>query len=202
MCRLLGYSTAAILLLGITTAVVVAARQEKTQPHIVPRLKGTVVWPAGMRPAAPFALRDQNGRLISNRSLRGHIWAITFLDSRCTRECPVEARDLAQVQHLLGRTDLLKIVVVSVLPWYDRPARVRAFAARAGLTGDWHWLLGTRQKLIPVWNEYGIWVRTGVAHTAALYLVDRRGDVRVADGVPFSTTQLAGSIRALAQVRA
>jgi protein SCO1 len=129
--------------------------------------------------------------------MRGRVWAITFLDSRCTQACPIEGHALAYVQKMLGPQYPLKIVIVSVLPQYDNPARVTAFARKSGLGGDWHWLLGTRQLLAPIWREYGIAVVSGDTHTAALYLVDPRGDIRIADDVPFFSSQLAASVRAL-----
>jgi protein SCO1/2 len=197
-----------VLLAGIVLALAASALgvalarsnhpAHRSTPRVAVRLAGTNVWPADMRPAPPFALRDQDGRLVSRNQLRGRVWAITFLDSRCRQACPVVARELATTQRLLGKHDPLVVVMVSVLPDYDTPARVRTFVRQAGLTGDWHWLLGTQQQLTPVWNEYGIEVVSGVEHTAALYLVDRRGDVRVADAVPFVPAQLAGSVRALA----
>jgi protein SCO1 len=165
--------------------------------RVTARLAGTDVWPAGTQHAATFALRDQNGRLITRSSLRGHVWAITFLDSSCRQACPVAAKDLAHAQHLLSAHEPLTDIVVSVLPQYDTPARVRAFAHKTGLTGNWHWLLGTKRELAPVWKAYGISVVTGVEHTSALYLVDKRGDIRVADAIPFIPSQLAGSVRAL-----
>ncbi len=184
---------------ALAAALVVAVVAYRTQASPAPaaRLQGTVVWPAHMRPAPAFSLRDQNGRLVTLAELRGSVWAITFLDSHCTKACPVAGRSLAQVQAMLGSGDSLKVVIVTVLPQYDTPARVRAFARTVGLAGDWHWLLGTPGDLAPVWREYGVWVQSGVSHTAALYLVDRHGDVRVADAIPFVPSQLASSVRAL-----
>jgi protein SCO1 len=187
----------------VVAVAVVAIRSVAASPsaspahHTKDRLAGTVVWPAGMRPAPSFALRDQSGRLVTMQSLRGRVWAITFLDSSCTKACPIAARDLATTQHSIGAHHPLSVIIVSVLPNYDTPARVRAFAHKAGLTGDWHWLLGTRRQLVPVWRAYGIFVVTGLEHTAALYLVDKMGDVRVADAIPFVPAQLAGSARLL-----
>jgi protein SCO1/2 len=172
---------------------VAASPAHKAKDHVA----GTVVWPAGARPVPSFALRDQTGRLITNRSLHGRVCAITFLDSNCSKACPTAARDLAVVQRSVGSHQHLSVIIVSVLPTYDTPARVRAFARKAGLTGDWHWLLGTRRQLAPVWRAYGILVATGIEHTAVLYLVDQRGDVRVADAIPFIPDQLAGSVRLL-----
>lgn len=188
------------LLLGFVILVVAAVATRTiaaTSPAAPDRLSGTVVWPSGMRRAPAFALRDQAGRLVTKRSLRGRVWAITFLDSSCTKACPIAARDLAIVQHMIGSHAALSVIVVSVLPSYDTAARVRAFARKAGLTGDWHWLLGPHPKLAPVWREYGIQVVSGLEHTAVLYLVDGRGDVRVADAIPFVPKQLAGSVRVL-----
>ena len=185
----------------VMLAVTVLVRQTiaASPPHPVrDRLAGTVVWPPGQRPAPSFALRDQTGRVITSRSLRGRVWALTFLDSNCTKACPTAARDLAVMQRTLGLGPRLSAIIVSVLPNYDTPARVRAFARRAGISGDWHWLFGTRKQLAPVWRAYGIFVVTGLEHTAALYLVDRHGDVRVADAIPFIPDQLAGSVRFLA----
>lgn len=185
----------AVALLAIKS---VAASPPVASPHYAKdRLAGTVVWPAGMRPVSSFALRDQSGRLVTTRSLRGHVWAITFLDSNCSKACPIAARDLATVQRMIGAHHPLSVIIVSVLPDYDTPARVRAFARKAGLGGDWHWLLGTRRQLVPVWRAYGIFVVTGLEHTAALYLVDKNGDVRVADAIPFVPAQLASSARLL-----
>src|SRR5205823_1049686 len=93
---------------------------------VTARLAGTDVWPAGTQHASDFALRDQNGRLVTRSSLRGRVWAITFLDSSCRQACPVAAKDLAHAQRMIGPKDDLTDIIVSVLPQYDTPARVRA----------------------------------------------------------------------------
>lgn len=193
---MLRVSLAGCMLLALGTVAmtsVAAPTVHKTKDH----LAGTVVWPAGARPVPGFALRDQTGRLITSRSLQGRVWAITFLDSNCSKACPTAAKDLAIVQRSIGSHQHLSVVIVSVLPVFDTPARVRAFARKAGLTGDWHWLMGTRRQLAPVWRAYGILVVTGIEHTAAVYLIDRHGDVRVADAIPFIPNQLAESVRLL-----
>jgi protein SCO1/2 len=185
----LAVAIAALALLWSAAGTVAAGRPA--------RLEGTVVWPPGLRPAPPFALHDQNGRLITRSALLGHTSAITFLDSKCRASCPVVGRDLAVAQRLAGRSAPLQVIVVSVLPGYDTPAHVRAFAHKVGLVRDWHWLLGTRSQLGPVWQAYGIWVQTGITHDVAVYIVDCKGDVRVADAQPVVPSQVASSTRAL-----
>jgi protein SCO1/2 len=187
--------------LALFAAAILVARAESSgarRTHAV--LRGTDVFGPGSRPAPAFSLRDQNGRTISLRSLRGHVVAITFLDSRCRKECPVAGRELAAAQRELGPHSPLIVVVVSVDPSADTPDSARAFMRESGIHGSWHWLFGDRAHLLPVWGVYGIQVqpaRGDILHTAAVYLVDRKGSVRVADAVPFFPSQLAESARAL-----
>ncbi len=150
--------------------------------------------------AFPFALRDQTGRVVTLRSLRGHVVAMTFLDSICKQECPIAGRQLADTQRRLGAGSPLTLLVISVDPAADTPRTAAAFLHESGWHGAWHWLFGSRRQLAPVWREYGIEVqpaRGDIIHTAAVYLLDRDGVVRVADGVPFLPSQLAESVRAL-----
>lgn len=191
----------ALLAAATSGVVVLHAQGPSGQQAAALALRGTDVFPVGLHRVPPFALRDQNGRMLSPVALRGRVFAITFLDSVCVKECPVAGRELASVQRLLGPNSPLTVVVVSVDPAADTPVTARAFVRHSGLTGRWHWLLGTRRQLLPVWIRYGIEVRpvTGdISHTAAVYLIDREGWMRVADGVPFIPSQLAGSVRALA----
>ncbi len=164
-------------------------------------LRGTEVFPRGMHPAPAFALHDQTGAVVSTRSLRGQVVAITFLDSHCVLECPVAGRDLAATQRLLGSHSPLHLVIVSVNPGQDTPDSARTFTRESGIIGPWRWLFGTQRRLAPIWAEYGIQVqpsRGDILHTPAVYLLDQRGSIRVADAVPFIPRQLAESVRALA----
>ncbi len=187
-----------MLVLFGASALYARGGQRQSEPPA--RLQGTDIFPDGVHRAPSFALRDQNGRIVSSGALRGHIYAITFLDSRCRQECPVAGRELASVQRALGPHSPLTVVVVSVDPAGDTPTSVRRFMRESGLSGSWHWLIGTRSRLLPVWNAYGIDVqpvRGDISHTAAVYLIDRKGWMRVADGVPLLPHQLLQSVRVL-----
>ncbi|MDQ2742440.1 MAG: SCO family protein [Chloroflexota bacterium] len=195
-----------LLLPLLVLMVLIAVRQDRVTPsHAaapVAVLRGTEVFPRGMHPAPAFALRDQTGVVVSPRTLRGQVVTITFLDSSCVQECPVAGRALAATQRLLGSRSPLHLVVISVNPGHDTPQSARTFIREAGIPTPWLWLFGTHQRLAPVWAEYGIQVQPGrgdIVHTPAVYLLDRRGSIRVADAVPFSAGELAGSVRALAE---
>jgi cytochrome oxidase Cu insertion factor (SCO1/SenC/PrrC family) len=165
-----------------------------------PELQAQVTWPAGARTAPDFALRDQAGRLFSLAHARGRPVLLTFLDSRCKRECPVEGRTLAQIQRRLSGTGAV-LAVVSVDPWADTAASARAFAAHSGWHGDWHWLLAGRKTLAPVWRAYNIAVKRApgdVLHAAALYVIDPHGDLRAGYLFPFAPDVVSHDVRWLA----
>lgn len=158
-----------------------------------------VTWPAGGKPAPLFALHDQDGRLVSLRAARGRIVLVTFLNSRCRSECPLEGRVLAELQQRL-RGVPATVDVVSVNPWADNRASARAFARKAHWQGDWHWLLGGKATLSPVWRAYDVGVRRipgDILHSTALYVIDTRGDVRAGYLFPFSADAVARDVRAL-----
>lgn len=183
-------------IVGLTAALVRSTHAPAAGPA---PLHAQVTWPAGKKHAPAFALRDERGRSVSLRSLQGHPVLVTFLDSQCKRECPVEGRVLRDILSGVKGTGAA-LLVVSVDPWADTPAGARAFAAHARWHGNWHWLLGDRAALAPVWRAFDIGVKRvpgDVLHSAALYVVDPRGDLRAAYLFPFSGGTVASDVRRL-----
>ncbi|HEY1520725.1 MAG TPA: SCO family protein [Solirubrobacteraceae bacterium] len=203
-------------LLGVATAVVghfVLAKPTHAAapaPAIVTQrfgLDGQAAWAAGTRPApAITALRDQNGRVFSLASLRGRTIAMTFFDSHCTQECPLEGRALAAAERSLPAAERPVLVAVSVNP-QDTPASARAAAKAWGLSAvaPFHWLMGTPAELRRVWNEYhidvGKAVNGDIPHTEALYLIDARGDERSGYLWPFVSRSVTHDLTVLAPGR-
>jgi cytochrome oxidase Cu insertion factor (SCO1/SenC/PrrC family) len=162
-------------------------------------LHGDAVWGAGARPAPPIRLRDQHGRAMTLAALRGTVLLVTFMDSHCTTECPVEGHQLAVVQRSFPPARRPDIVVVSVNP-ADTPRSARRFARRRGWHGGWRWLMGSAAELSRVWRAYGIEVDPtshDIVHSAALYIVDRHGDERSGYVAPFLPKLVTADVRAL-----
>ncbi len=164
------------------------------------------VIPPGSASAPDFTLPDQDGRMISLSAERGQVVALTFLNSHCTDLCPVEAEQLAAAQAHLGRATPFVLLVVSVAPDLDTPASVRSFARSHHWSAGWHWLLGSQTQLAPVWQSYFIDARLNptaanpdnVAHSGALYLIDRSGFERVGFGLNFPPDVIEQDLRGLA----
>jgi cytochrome oxidase Cu insertion factor (SCO1/SenC/PrrC family) len=198
-------SSLRFLLLAVTLGIAIGLGaalliHRPQQPAAQPDpLQAQATWPAGARRAPAVSLRDEAGATVSLRSLRGRVVLLTFLDSKCTRECPLEGRVLGDALHEIAGTQAVALVV-SVDPWADTASSAHAFAEHAGWSGKWHWLLGKRSELAPVWHAYNIAVRRtpgDVLHSAALYLVDPQGNLRDAYLFPFSARQVAQNVRRL-----
>jgi cytochrome oxidase Cu insertion factor (SCO1/SenC/PrrC family) len=170
-------------------------------------MDGMASWAIGARVAPAIdTLTDQAGRPFALGSLHGHAVALVFFDSHCTSECPLEGRELAAAESTLPRAQRPVVVAVSV-----NPADTRASVARAmrkwGLAGvaPWYWLMGTRRTLAPVWSAYHIQVgpkvHGDIAHTEALYLIDRHGYERSGYLYPFGQQFVIHDLRVLARDR-
>jgi protein SCO1/2 len=152
--------------------------------------------------AAPFSLRDQNGERISLVGERGKLVLLSFLYTHCRDVCPLVAEHLSDAVRMLGhQSSAVDIVAVTVDPEYDTPAVVRAFVRAHGLVPQFHWLLGTRNQLAPVWQGYNILVDVHgvdvVSHAAPVFLIDRSGRARVYYESTASAAGIAGDLRKL-----
>lgn len=171
-------------------------------------MDGQAAWAAGTRVAPAIdTLPDQTGRPFSLASLRGHPVALVFFDSHCNQECPLEGRELAAAESSLPVAERPVLVAVSVNP-LDTPASAAKAAREWNLSevAPWHWLMGTRARLAPVWRKYNIYVGKGkdgdIPHTEALILIDRRGYERSAYLYPFDQPFVTHDLGVLGRERA
>jgi cytochrome oxidase Cu insertion factor (SCO1/SenC/PrrC family) len=142
---------------------------------------------------------------VSLARLRGRPVLLTFLDSQCTSECPIQGRQLASILRRLPAAERPTLVVVSVDPSGDTPASIRTATRKWGLAGawGWHWLNGSTTRLRVVWHQYGITVDPtsgDIQHSLVLYLIDRDGFERTAYLFPFLSGFVQGDLAKLGKV--
>jgi protein SCO1 len=137
-------------------------------------------------PAAPahgFTLADvtNGGRTVSLSQYRGKVVALAFLYSTCGAPCLVIAQQIRGALDELARP--VPVLIVSVDPAADTPARVKHFLAQVSLTGRARWLTGSLAQLRAVWGAYGITPpsagRGVFANSASVFLLDSAGRERV-----------------------
>jgi protein SCO1 len=140
--------------------------------------------PAGIA-ASSFTLSDEHGHRVSLGEYRGRVVVLTFLYSGCGATCIVIA------QQIRGALDELQqqhaptpaVLIVSVDPRSDTPARVAHFLAATSLSGRVEYLTGSSQRLAAVWHAYAVTpAAAGAAafdRVASVLLIDPRGEKRV-----------------------
>ncbi|HEY8824833.1 MAG TPA: SCO family protein [Candidatus Limnocylindria bacterium] len=156
----------------------------------------------GATDAPDFTLTDgMNGQAITLSAQRGQVVALTFLYTTCPDVCPLTAtRFRASQTELQGDASRVTFIAVSVDPDHDTPKAVQDFSSAHGLASNWHYLIGGRAQLSPVWAAYGIGVQAGsstVTHNDAVYLIDARGRERVLLHSEDLASDLTNDLRAL-----
>ena len=155
--------------------------------------------PAGVH-ARDFTLADQSGRPVSLAGYRGRVVVVAFLYSTCGPTCTLIAQQirgaLDELPHAPG------VLLVSVDPGADTPARVGRFLAQVSLTGRVRYLTGSVSRLRPLWRAYGAIPPSpgghGLESSAPVLLIDRAGLERVLFPVEQLTPEaLAHDVRRL-----
>jgi len=162
---------------------------------------GTALSPPVAAPS--FTLHDDAGRALSLASQRGHYVVVTFLYVHCPDVCPVIAGTLNRVLATpAARRAGLRVLAVSVDPKGDTPAAVRNFVAEHRLAPSFHYLIGTRSELAPVWKGFHVASTGGpnatVSHSAFEVLVDPQGKERVIYDSNVTAAQIVHDLRELA----
>ena len=150
--------------------------------------------------AAPaLALVDQEGREITLDAFRGRPVLVGFAFAHCPTVCPMIVSDMLDAQRTLADESPV-VLIVTLDPWRDTPARLPAMAQQWGLPAGAHVLSGataTVERTLNAWrvprvrNE-----KTGdIVHPAIVYVVDGNG--RIAYAVSGSADAIAAAVRAL-----
>jgi protein SCO1/2 len=160
---------------------------------------------AGKRAPRMRLVDARTGSRFDTNSLAGRAYAVTFLYTHCRTTCPVIADEMRVALAKLGSAaDKAAVVALSADPVGDTRATVRRFLAQHHEPPQFHYLIGSRSKLEPLWRAwYAASQPAGAAssiHTAAIWFVDSRG--RIADlvsaGVPVPPATIASKFRSLA----
>jgi cytochrome oxidase Cu insertion factor (SCO1/SenC/PrrC family) len=129
-----------------------------------------------------FRLRSYRGQWVNERSFRGRVVVVTFLETRCTEACPIIAREIADSLSLLDRSQRRAVaaLAISTHPRDDTPLSARAFLRRHRAAGKLDYLIGSTKELRPIWSAFHVLsaLDSGEAntHSASVRIYDRRGE--------------------------
>ena len=160
-------------------------------------------------PAPDFHLVDQHGHTISLAQLRGMPVILTFFYTHCPNFCPLIAQKIHTALDTMGSNgQKVAVIGISVDPELDTPANAQAFSEDHGLASytHWHYLLGTRSQLSPVWAAYYVQGLPPAAqvisssqmiHSSVVYLIDKQGREQALLDYNFTPTELASDMKIL-----
>ena len=137
------------------------------------------------QPAAiggPFQLTDQNGKAVTDKSLKGKPTLIFFGYTHCPDVCPTSLFEISEVLRAMGKdADKVNAIFISVDPERDTPATMKDYLSSfdphlQGLSGD----PAETARVITSYRVYAKKVPTKdgdytMDHTALIYLMDREG---------------------------
>jgi cytochrome c biogenesis protein CcmG/thiol:disulfide interchange protein DsbE len=157
------------------------------------------------RPLPSVQLIDEQGKPFSTTQWRGKWVVLAPSMTLCHEVCPMTTVALDQIRQAVDRQGLGKQVTVAevtVDPWRDSPARLRAYRRLTG--ASFQQLTGTQAEIKRLWKFFGVYYArvpqgkppdvdwmTGkpetfdVNHTDAMFLIDPAGQERILDeGMP------------------
>ncbi len=163
-------------------------------------------------------LLDERGRPTSLAALRGRWVVLVPSMTLCHEVCPMTTGVLMQLTEALRREGLAKRVTaveVTVDPWRDTPARLRAYRRLTG--ASFTMLTGTQAQIARLWKFFGIYYKRvpqgsppdvdwlthrpetfDVEHTDGFFLLDPAGQERVVEeGTPDTEGHLSPALKRL-----
>jgi protein SCO1/2 len=159
--------------------------------------------------APNFHLVDQSGKSISLSQFHGMPVIVTFFYTHCPNFCPLLATKIhASLVNMGSEAQHVAFLAVSVDPTNDTTASVQTFSQAHELQGfvNYHYLLGSRSALTPIWNAYhveGLPVGAKVEdpntmiHSSVVYLIDKQGRERVLLDYDFTSAELTSDLNIL-----
>ena len=185
-------------LLGAGTLLAACGKTKSAEFHAVDI--------TGIDYARDFHLTDFNGQQRGLADFRGDVVAVFFGYTQCPDVCPTTLADLTQTKRLLGSDgERLQVVFISLDPERDTPDVLRAYMQSfdpdfLGLSA------GSTAALDQLVMQFKIFYQKvegeqpgqySVDHTAATYVYDPQGKVRLFVRYGTSPREMADDIRQL-----
>jgi protein SCO1/2 len=155
------------------------------------------------RRAPDFTLTDQNGRPFTLSAERGSAVVLFFGYTNCPDVCPATLGAIASAYRKMGEPGNVRVVFVTVDPERDTPQALKRYI---GLFDPrFIALTGSAGALSAVEKAYGVYAKIdpeasgalgySVTHTAAVYVIDKDGNLGVPLDWKASAPEFAAAFR-------
>jgi protein SCO1 len=159
-----------------------------------------------------FTFTDQNGNIISDKTIEGKIHVANFIFTSCGSICPVMTKHMKLLQTSFQNEPAVVMLSFSVTPWIDSVGRLKRFADNNDIVApNWHLLTGNKGEIYQLARkDYFAEEDLGFTkdsseflHTEHVLLVDRSKRIRgIYNGtLQLEIEQLIKDIKQLAEER-
>jgi protein SCO1/2 len=133
-----------------------------------------------------FSLTERAGTPFTRDDVRGKVWIVDFVFTRCPDVCPALTARMRELQKTLARDAApVELVSITVDPVHDTPEVLRDYAAVHGAAPGWRFATGPRDAIATLLKD-GFHVafaddgpETGpITHSDRFVLVDGRARIR------------------------
>lgn len=151
-----------------------------------PHFHGSVFWEAPE--VKDFQLTRADGGEFRLSGYRGQLIVLYFGYTSCPDECPATLYNLSRMMQQLGdRASQVTVLFVTVDPKTDTPEKLKSYLD--AFSPNFIGLTGTQEQLQQVYDQFEVKIydaskgeavaSKGLGHDTSLYLIDKRGRLRV-----------------------
>ncbi len=130
-----------------------------------------------------FSLVDQDGKTLTNKALKGHVYVADLIFTRCAGPCPIMTGKMAALQKSIA-DPRVHFLSVSVDPEHDTPAVLKDYAKGYGADESrWHFATGTQDAAFSLAKGLLLAATPAqkdapIIHSVLFILVDQAGQIR------------------------
>jgi protein SCO1 len=160
--------------------------------------------------AKDFALPDTDGKLRTLKDFQGKAVVVFFGYTQCPDVCPTTLQEIAEAKKLLGPDGArVQGIFITVDPERDKPELLKAYVANFG--PDLVALRGNAEQTAAVAKDYKVYYKRAegktpgsyfMEHTAASYIYDPQGRLRLYSRYGSGAQALADDLKLLLQQKA
>lgn len=184
------------IVLGILSVIIIAVIYQLLKP--TPKLPiyqpsmvdsqlvdSTVQYVKKFHKIQPFSLINQNGDTITQDDYKDNIYVADFFFTTCQTICPIMTEHMVEIQNALKDNPEVLLVSHSVIPEYDTPEVLKAYAVEKGVDDSrWNLLTGPRKSIYTLARKSYLAVKDvpgeedAMVHTENFMLIDKKQRIR------------------------
>lgn len=195
-----------ILLLAFFATMISCKPQQNELPYL-----GQTVMEDGKEihhQVGKFSHWNQDSVLMTNASLKDHIYVADFFFTSCPSICPKVMKQMLRIYEAVKDDPQVKLVSFTIDPKRDNVGKLRLYADNLGIDHDkWYFLTGDKDATLELANTYFVAAFEdasapgGFDHSGKILLVDKEGHIRsFSEGTdPENTPKIIEDIKKLSK---